>query len=89
MSNENTISGFQITCANKNTQGTIVRIGGPGWSLQAQDAIMRGISHRIRLYILLGNIHHDVSVRGDGADAYLALEPDGQPLHAIDGLPSC
>ena len=89
MKDTSAMTGFQITCANKNTQGVIVRVGGPGWSLEAHEAIMRLITHRVRLYILLGNTHYDIGVRGAGAHAYLALEPDGRPLADIDMLPSC
>ncbi len=82
-------SGFQITCANKNVSGMIVRIGGPGWSMKTHEAIVRIVTRRIRLNILVGDAHYDVGVRGDGVNAFLALEPDGTPLHEIDGLQSC
>ena len=82
-------SGFQITCANKNTNGNIVRIGGPGWSLENHEAIVRIVSRRLRLNIVLDDTLYDVGVRGGGAGAYLVLEPSGRPLREIEALPSC
>jgi hypothetical protein len=83
------MSGFQITCANKNTSGVIVRVGGPGWSLDMHEAIKGLVTGQLRLNIRIGDTQHDVGVRGDGMDAYLVLEPDGTPLHEIDGLSDC
>jgi len=84
------MSGFQITCANRNLNGTIIRIGGDGWSLSTYDAIMKLMSKQLRLNILIGDTRYDIGVWGEGSDAYLALEPDGRPLlHEIDGLLSC
>jgi len=83
------LSGFQITCANKNQQGIIVRVGGRGWSLPTHDAIVKIITKQIRLNIYIDDVQYDIGVRGDGNNAYLALEPDGQPLHKIDDLKSC
>jgi hypothetical protein len=83
------MSGFQITCANKNTEGVIVRIGGPGWSLSMQEFITRMVSETLRLNILLGNEYFDVGLRGEGNDTFLVLEPDGVALSEIEGLQSC
>lgn len=83
------LPGFQITCANKNQNGTIVRVGGTDWSLSTHEAIRRLLSNRLQLYIRVGNESHPVVVRGEDRDAYLALESDGTPLHDIDGLLSC
>ncbi len=82
-------SGFEITCANRRADGTIVRIGGQGWSLSVQEAIIKIVIGQLRLNLLLDNTFVAVGVRGDGSNAYLALEPDGRPLSAVDGLPSC
>jgi hypothetical protein len=81
-------TGFHITCANKNRGGTIIRVGGPGWSMSVQDAIMQILTGRLRLTLLMDNVYHDIGVRGDGPHAFLALEPDGKPLHDLE-LPSC
>ena len=85
----NRLSGFQVTCANKNLNGTIVRIGGPGWTLSHTEAIFRLQESQLRLYISIGNRSFDIGVRGTGHDSYLVLEPDGEALHDIEGLVSC
>lgn len=81
--------GFEITCANKNQQGFIVRIGGAGWSLEAHEAIVRIISKQLQLRIRVNGIYAQVGIRGKGFDSYLALEPDGFPLHDLEDLPGC
>lgn len=78
-----------ITCANRNTSGTIVRLGGEGWSLSRHEAIVGLMTDRFQLRLWLGNDEYVVGVRGDSSDAYLVLEPDARPLHTITGLPSC
>ncbi len=83
------MSGFQILCANKNTNGTIVRIGGSGWSLTTHEAIIQLVTKRLRLNIVIAGVQHDVGVRGEGIDAFLVLEADGKPLHDLETLPSC
>jgi hypothetical protein len=83
------VSGYQITCANKNPNGMIVRVGGRGWSLSLNEAIMKLVAKQIRLHIRQGNEFIDIGVRGRGTDAYLVLEPDERPLHEVVGLPSC
>lgn len=82
-------SGLEITCVNKNRTGTIVRIGGEGWSLNTQDAIHKLLAYQLRLNLLLGNKYVDVGVRGSGSDAYLVIEPEGYALHDIEKIPSC
>lgn len=82
-------SGFEITCINKNAQGVIIRIGGVGWSLSAQEAIAKFMSQQLRFNLLLDNQYRDVGVRGEGVNAYLAIEPEGYPLHEIADIPSC
>lgn len=82
-------SGFQITCANKNQNGTIVRVGGSGWSLSLHEIIVKIISNQRRYSIYIGDTQYEIGVRGDGGNAYLVLEPDGKPLSEIDGLQSC
>ena len=82
------MSGFEITCANKNFRGFVVRIGGAGWSLGTHDAIVKILSKQIQLTIQIEGKFVQVGVRGEGADAYLALEPDGFPIHNLD-FPSC
>ena len=84
-----TVTRHEITCANKNPRGVIVRIGGEGWSLSVHDAIMKLSSNQLRLTLLFDNEVVEVGVRGEGSSAYLVLEPDGQPLHDLEGLPSC
>lgn len=83
------MSGFEITCVNKNPSGAIVRIGGQGWSLAAQEAIMKIITEQLRFCILLGGQYVEVGVRGDSSNHYLAIEPEGYALHEVAGLPSC
>jgi len=84
-----TLSGFQITCANKNQNGTIVRVGGPDWSLSRQEAIQKIIMKQIVLYISVGDESFYIGVRGEGHDSYLILEPDGPLLSEIEQLRSC
>lgn len=83
------ISGFEITCANKTRAGTIARVGGNGWSLDIRDAIVKILTQQISVYIRTNNQLLQVGVRGEGSDAYLAVEPDGYPLHDLTDLPSC
>ena len=82
-------TGFQILCANKNQNGTIVRLGGADWTLSHFDAIIKIQENQLRLHVVIGNDVFDIGVRGDGRDAYLVLEPDGKPLHQVEGLKSC
>jgi hypothetical protein len=82
-------SGFQVTCANKNQHGTIVRVGGPGWSLGHHEAVHRILNHQLRLHIYIGDEVFDIGVRRNDKDAYLVLEPDAKPLDKVEGLSSC
>jgi hypothetical protein len=83
------LSGFEITCANKNQQGVIVRLGGQGWSLSLHEAVLGIVQNQLRLCILIGNEYFDIGIRGDGNDSYLVLEPEGKPLKEVAGLVSC
>ena len=83
------MSGFEITCANKDQRGVIIRIGGEGWSFDAREAVVKIITQQLRFYIRLDDQTCDVGVRGEAFDSYLALEPDGFPLHNVTTLPSC
>ena len=83
------MSGLEITCVNKDRRGLIMRIGGENWSISIQDAITKLLSKQVRMYVRIDDSFAAVGVRGDGSDTYLALEPDGFPLHKIDGLQSC
>jgi hypothetical protein len=83
------MSGFEITCVNKNARGNIVSVGGDGWNLVIYEAIRKTVSQQLRLNIQVEGRSVAVGVRGDGMDAYLALEPDGFPLHQLTNLPSC
>jgi hypothetical protein len=83
------MSGFEVTCANKNQRGFIVRIGGEGWSMDAREALVKIMSNQVRLRVRVNNQFADIGIRGEGSDAYLALEPDGFPLHDLTDLPSC
>lgn len=82
-------TGFQVTCANKNQQGVVVRIGGPGWSLSIQEAIQKITGKHLRLHIFIGDEAFDIGVRGSGNSVYLVLEPDGKPLSEVPELRSC
>jgi hypothetical protein len=82
-------TGFQVTCANKNQQGVIVRVGGPGWSLSHQEAVQKIGGKHLRLYIYIGNKAFDIGVRVADDDAYLVLEPDATPLSEVSALKSC
>ena len=59
------VTGFQITCANKNLNGTIVRVGGPGWSLSQREAIQKIIGNELRLHIFIGDDTFEIGVRGE------------------------
>jgi hypothetical protein len=83
------MSGFEITCVNKDHRGVIVRVGGEGWNMGVREAILDIIGQRLRLHIRLDEKFVDIGVKGEGFDAYLALEPEGLPLHEITDLPSC
>ena len=82
------MSGFEITCINRDSRGLVVRIGGIGWSLGAHDAIVKVISNQIRFSIRVNGELVQVGVRREGFDAYLALEPEGFRLHNLN-FPSC
>jgi hypothetical protein len=83
------MAGYEITCANKNRIGLLVRIGGTNWSLSLQEALTKLLSQEIRFYLMVNGKPTEVGIRGEGTDAYLALEPDGYPLHRITDLQSC
>ena len=83
------MSGYQITCANRDAHGAIIRIGGEGWTLTIQDAVVKVISQQLRLNIFIDGKLLDVGVGGEGNDAYLVIEPDGFPLHNLTNLQSC
>ena len=83
------MSGFEITCINKDQRGAMVRLGGAGWSMQVHDAIVKLISHQLRLYIRVDDTFFDVGVRGDGFAAYLVLEPEGFALNELSSVASC
>lgn len=82
-------TGFQVTCANKNQLGVIVRVGGPGWSLSRQEAVQKIDGNQLRLHIFIGDEAFDIGVRGSGNNAYLVLEPDAKPLSEVAELKSC
>lgn len=82
------MSGFEITCINKNPRGLVVRIGGAGWSFATHDAIVKIISRQIGFTVRVNGDPVQVGVRGEGFDAYLVLEPAGVALHDLD-IPSC
>jgi hypothetical protein len=82
-------SGFEITCINKNPQGRIVRIGGDGWSLSTHEAIHKVLGQQLRLKLLLGNAYVEVGIRNTEDDVYLAIEPEGDALSDLTGIPSC
>ncbi len=83
------MTGWQITCANRDQRQQLVRVGGDGWSMTIREVITGVISRQTRLYIRVNENFHDVGVRGEGFDAYLVIEPDGFPLHELYDLPSC
>jgi hypothetical protein len=83
------VSGLEITCLNKDHRQLIVRLGGDGWTMPIQEAIVALISRQLRLHIRVNGAWQDVGVRGEGFDSYLALEPDGFPLHNLVDFQSC
>lgn len=83
------MSGFEITCVNKDQRGAIVRIGGQGWSLTIHEAVVKIISHQLRLWVRVDGADFDVGVRGEGFAAYLVIEPEGFALHNLTALQSC
>ena len=82
------MSGFEMTCVNKNSRGLIDRIGGDSWSMGAHEAIVKVISEQVCFIIHIDGKYVQVGVRGEGFDAYLVLEPNGFPLHKLE-FPSC
>jgi hypothetical protein len=56
------VSGFQIACANKIPQDTIVHLGDP---MSHQDAIYKLIGNKLRLHIFVADVSFDMGVRGD------------------------
>lgn len=83
------MSGFEITCVNKDQRGLIIRVGGVGWSMPIQRAITEIVTGQLRMYIRDDARFFDIGVRGEGSDSYLTLEPDGFPLHELTNLSSC
>jgi hypothetical protein len=83
------LSGYEVTCANKNQRGIITRVGGVGWSLDIREAVVKIMSAQIRLYIQVKGQFVEIGIRGDGSDSFLVLEPDGFPLHNLPDFPSC
>ncbi len=83
------MSGLQITCINKDHRGLLIRLGGSGWSMTTHEAIVKLISHQLRLNLRAGDQYFDVGVRGEGFAAYLVIEPEGVALHNLTSLPSC
>ena len=82
-------SGFEIKCANKNQNGSIVRLGGSGWSMSQSEAIRKLLSNQLSLYIVIGDETFTIAVRGEGNETYLVLEPAAKPLADVEGLLSC
>lgn len=83
------MSGFEITCINRDQRGLITRVGGVGWSMPIHEAVVKVISGQLRMYLRAEEHFFDVGVRGEGFDAYLVLEPEGFALHALSELASC
>jgi hypothetical protein len=83
------MSQYEITCANKNPNGMITRIGGEGWSFEVREAIIKILSQQVQLLIQVDGNLEPVGVRGEGFDSYLAVEPDGYAIHLLRDLPSC
>jgi hypothetical protein len=83
------MSGYEITCANRDSRGAIIRIGGEGWTLTVHEAIVRITTGQIKLMIYLDGRQAEVGIRGEGNESYLAVEPDGFPLHNLTDLQSC
>lgn len=83
------MSGFEVTCVNRNSRGLLTRVGGDNWSMSIQEATMKILSHQVRLYIILEGTELDIGIRGKGSESYLSAEPDGIPLHTVIGLQSC
>ena len=54
-----------------------------------QQVIVAIVSRELRLYVRVNDDLLDVGIRGEGFDSYLALEPEGFPLHNLADLPSC
>ena len=83
------MSGFHVTCINRNPAGLIIRIGGADWSMSLAEAISGLVYKRLRLTILIGNEYFDIGLRGQGSNTYLVVEPEGKALAVIEGLYSC
>jgi hypothetical protein len=83
------MSQYEITCANKNPNGMITRVGGEGWSFEIREAIIKILSQQDQLTIRVDGRLAQIGVRGEGFDSYLAIEPDGYAIHLLSDLPSC
>ncbi len=83
------MSGYEITCANKNQNGLLTRVGGDNWSLGIQEAMTKLLSQQLRFYVQVDGTPTEVGIRGDGSETYLVLEPNGYPLHQLTSLQSC
>ena len=83
------MSGFEITCVNKDQRGQIIRLGVVGWTLTPREAVVKVISQQLRLYVRVENHLFDVGVRGEGFAAYLVIEPEGLALAGVAEVPSC
>jgi hypothetical protein len=86
---ENIMPGYEILCANKSPDGLLIRIGGDGWSFSLHEAVVKLASSEIRLFVMQDGVEVEVGMRGEGTDTYLALEPDGFPVHELAEMPSC
>lgn len=83
------MSGYEITCVNKDQRGFIFRVGGSGWSLSLKEAVVKIVTNQIRLHIFWNDEYKEIGVCGEGQDAFLCLADDSTSLHLLEGLPSC
>jgi hypothetical protein len=80
---------YEITCANKNPNGMLVRIGGASWTCSLREAVLKIESSQAHYSVRIEGKLMSVGIRGDSSDAYLVLEPSGYALHNLPDLPSC
>jgi hypothetical protein len=80
---------YEVTCANKNPNGMLVRIGGENWTCGLREAIVKIVSGQALYSVRIEGKLMTVGIRGESSNAYLVLEPEGYPLHDLPDLPGC
>ena len=80
----------RVTCSNKDSDGDITGIGGPGWSTitKAQAIIdIEGKTHTY--YVCEAGYESDVYIVSLGGNKHLRTTADQSNKNNLDNLPSC